>query len=66
MKKQNFNIVRYYLNDEVLFADTISKKKLYHYEPFFEDNYINETGGQTRYYRIELDVEKYLKIYEQF
>ena len=56
MKTQkNFYIVRYYLNDEVKVALTISKSQAKSFTKFFEDVHTNEAGGITTWFRVNLD-----------
>ena len=55
MKTKNFYIVRFFLNNEVKVAITISKKDVPQYRDFFDDMKENMTGGITTWFRVDLD-----------
>lgn len=55
MKKKNFNIVRFYLNDQVQFAQEISRKDVTKYADFMESIAHNNAGGITMWFRIDIE-----------
>jgi hypothetical protein len=55
MKKQkNFHIVRYYLNDEVQFATSLTEPQAVQYGNYVETLARNEAGGLTIWYRMDI------------
>ncbi len=54
MKQKNFHIVRYYLNDEVQFATSLTQSQSRQYRKYTEDIHHNEAGGITVWYRINI------------
>jgi hypothetical protein len=55
MKNQkNFHIVRYYLNDEVQFATSLTETQAVQYGDYVETLGRNEAGGLTIWYRMDI------------
>jgi hypothetical protein len=54
MTKKNFYIVRYYLNDEVQFATSLTRSQSRQYLQYTENIHHNEAGGLTIWYRMDI------------
>lgn len=57
--KKNFHIVRHYLNEECVFAVTLTESQAVQYGQYVENLNRNEAGGITVWYRMELDPKIY-------
>jgi hypothetical protein len=57
MKKKNFHIVRYYRGSKCIFATNITKKQARQYSNFIDDAYMNDGGGITVWYRMNLEIQ---------
>lgn len=57
MKKKNFYIVRYYRGSKLIFATTLTKKQARQYSNFVDEAYLNDGGGVTVCYRMNLEIQ---------